>query len=142
MPGFRSFFSVFLQHFLLGQISHQQHKGYITTMFSQCVVDPLILNPSAVEVIFVQCTKKQKQYEIILTLSCWYSLEHSCRVLSDEYPFGMVSVNLSFLSSFHVNLISNKRVKGALKAHIHISLYESNTLQEQDAALLFLSVIP
>ena len=33
-------------------------------------------------------------------------------------------------------------IKGALKAHIHISLYESNTLQEQDAALLFLSVIP
>ena len=33
-------------------------------------------------------------------------------------------------------------LKGALKAHIHISLYESNTLQEQDAALLFLSVIP
>ena len=32
--------------------------------------------------------------------------------------------------------------KGALKAHIHISLYESNTLQEQDAAFLFLSVIP
>ena len=32
-------------------------------------------------------------------------------------------------------------LKGALKAHIHISLYESNTLQEQDAALLFLSVI-
>ena len=34
------------------------------------------------------------------------------------------------------------KFKGALKAHIHISLYESNTLQEQDAALLFLSVIP
>ena len=33
-------------------------------------------------------------------------------------------------------------LKGALKAHIHISLYERNTLQEQDAALLFLSVIP
>ena len=31
--------------------------------------------------------------------------------------------------------------KGALKAHIHISFYESNTLQEQDTALLFLSVI-
>ena len=28
-------------------------------------------------------------------------------------------------------------IKGALKGHIHISLYESNTLQEQDAALLF-----
>ena len=33
-------------------------------------------------------------------------------------------------------------LKGALKAHIHISLYESNTLQEQDSALLFRSVIP
>ena len=34
-------------------------------------------------------------------------------------------------------------LKGALKAHIHISLiYESNILQEQDAAILFLSVIP
>ena len=29
-----------------------------------------------------------------------------------------------------------------LKAHIHISSYESNKLQEQDAALLVLSVIP
>ena len=33
-------------------------------------------------------------------------------------------------------------IKGALKAHIHFSLYESNTLQEQNAALLFLSLIP
>ena len=33
-------------------------------------------------------------------------------------------------------------LKGALKAHKHISLYESNTLQEQDATILFLSVIP
>ena len=33
------------------------------------------------------------------------------------------------------------RFKGAIKAHIHLSLYESNTLQEQDAALLFLSGI-
>ena len=32
--------------------------------------------------------------------------------------------------------------KGALKAHKHISLYESYTLQEQDATILFLSVIP
>ena len=34
------------------------------------------------------------------------------------------------------------RFKGALKAHKHISLYESYTLQEQDATILFLSVIP
>ena len=33
-------------------------------------------------------------------------------------------------------------LKGALKAHKHISLYESYTLQEQDATILFLSVIP
>ena len=33
------------------------------------------------------------------------------------------------------------KFKGALKAHIHISLYESNTLQEQDAALLFLEAV-
>ena len=33
-------------------------------------------------------------------------------------------------------------LKGALKAHKHISLYESNTLQEQDVTILFLSVIP
>ena len=31
-------------------------------------------------------------------------------------------------------------VKGVLKARIHIRLYESDRLQEQDAVLLFLSV--
>ena len=36
----------------------------------------------------------------------------------------------------------NWHLKGALKAHKHISLYESYTLQEQDATILFLSVIP
>ena len=33
-------------------------------------------------------------------------------------------------------------LKGELKALIHISVYESNTLQEQDAVLLYLSMIP
>ena len=33
------------------------------------------------------------------------------------------------------------QLKGALKAHKHINLYESYTLQEQDATILFLSVI-
>ena len=37
---------------------------------------------------------------------------------------------------------NNNEIKGALKAHKHISLYEGNTLQEQDATILFLSVIP
>ena len=36
----------------------------------------------------------------------------------------------------------SRSFKGALKAHKHISLYESYTLQEQDATILFLSVIP
>ena len=45
-----------------------------------------------------------------------------------------------YLILWYVTL--TKGIKGVLKAHIYISLYESNTLQEQDAALLFLSMIP
>ena len=36
---------------------------------------------------------------------------------------------------------AKKRLKGALKAHKHISLYESYTLQEQDATILFLGSV-
>ena len=50
------------------------------------------VNTSAAKVTFIQCTKKQRNMKIILTLSCWYSLESSCWALSDEYPFAMVSV--------------------------------------------------
>ena len=50
--------------------------------------------------------KMWKNVNIILTLSCWHSLEISRWVVSDEYPFAMVSCFLSFLSSFHVDQIS------------------------------------
>ena len=50
--------------------------------------------------------------KIILTLSCWYSLESSRWVLSDEYPFAMVSWFLSFSSSFRVDQISQQQPKG------------------------------
>ena len=57
------------------------------------------------------------------------------------------SVIATLLMLFHWNKWSfntqrSVSFKGALKARIHISLHESNTLQEQDSALLFLSVIP
>ena len=58
----------------------------------------------------------------------------------------IIPVKLCSTGCFHLLHTPYGRVtdylKGALKAHRHISLYESNTLQEQDAALLFLSVIP
>ena len=41
----------------------------------------------------------------------------------------------------YATFVRNFDIKGALKVHIHISLYERNTLQEQDDALVFLSVI-
>ena len=50
------------------------------------------LNPSTAVATFVQCIKKQKIIKTILTLSMWYSLDSSHWVLSDEYPFAMVSV--------------------------------------------------
>ena len=54
------------------------------------------LSPFAAVVTFVQCSKKQNLMKIILTLSYWYSLESSCWVLSDEYPFAMVLVIFQF----------------------------------------------
>ena len=40
--------------------------------------NPGDFNPYAAEVTFIQCTKKHKNMKIILTLSCWYSLERCC----------------------------------------------------------------
>ena len=53
---------------------------------------------------------------------------------------GYGSTKRNSSTSRHLNY--RESLKGALKAHIHISLYERNTLQEQDAAIHFLSVIP
>ena len=44
----------------------------------------------------------QRFLKNIWTLSCWYSLESSCWVLSDEYPFARVSVIFQVSASFFV----------------------------------------
>ena len=51
-------------------------------------------NPFNATATFVQSTRIQRFLKTIQTLSCWYSLENSCRALSDEYPFARVSVIL------------------------------------------------
>ena len=50
------------------------------------------VNPSNAEATFIQSTRTQIFSKTIETLSCWYSLESSRRVLSFEYPFARVSV--------------------------------------------------
>ena len=60
------------------------------------------INPSNAEATFVQSTRKQRFLKIILTLSCWYSLDSSLRVLSDEYPFARVSVIFQFFLHYFV----------------------------------------
>ena len=59
-----------------------------------CLRNPhfLALNPFNAEATFIQCKRTQRFLKTIQTLSCWYSLEISRRVLSDEYPFARVSV--------------------------------------------------
>ena len=49
------------------------------------------INPFTAKAAFVQRARMQ-WLKTIETLSCWYSLESSQWVLSDEYPFAMVSV--------------------------------------------------
>ena len=44
----------------------------------------------------------------------WYSLDCSCRVLSDEYPYARDSVILQVFPSFCIGQISQKQHKGIL----------------------------
>ena len=69
------------------------------------------LNPFNAEATFVQRTMTQRFLITIQTLSCWYSLESSCRVLSDEYPFARVS---GFLHHFVLAKLATSS-KGAKK---------------------------
>ena len=77
--------------FILSKIWLKQGCRYYSLSLT-FVFSSNIFNPSDAELNFIQCTKKQKIMKIILTLSCWYSLERSRWVLSDEYPFARVSV--------------------------------------------------
>ena len=58
-----------------------------------------------------------------------------CTILHSPRPMRHISLSL-------IPAPQGAFFEEALKVHIHISLYESNTLQEQDSTLLFLSVIP
>ena len=70
------------------------------------------VNPFNSEASFVQCTKKQKIMKIVLNQSCWYSLDSSRIVLSDEYPFARVSViSKGFSHQFCIGQISHQEHK-------------------------------
>ena len=56
----------------------------------------LAFNPFNAEATFVQSTRVQIFLITIWTSSCWYSLDRSPWVLSDEYPCARVSVKFQF----------------------------------------------
>ena len=58
----------------------------------------LYFNPSNAEVTIIQSIRMQRILKN--TLSCWYTLDSSNRVLSDEYPYAMVLVIIQVLASF------------------------------------------
>ena len=66
-----------------------------------CSQAGFFFNPSNAEATFVQSTRTQIFLKTIQTLSCWYSLDSSRGVLSDEYPFARVSV---IFQDFCINL--------------------------------------
>ena len=72
-----------------------------------------IPNPYNAEATFVQSTRTQRFLKIIQTLSCWYSLESSRGVLSDEYPVARVSV---IFPGFSHNFVSPKSATSSVRA--------------------------
>ena len=78
--------------------------------------------PSNAEATFVPTTRLQRFLKNICTLSCWYSLDSSHRVLSDEYPYARVSV---ISSGFVHHLVSAKLATSSIKVNaIHGLLNE------------------
>ena len=69
-------------------------------------------NPTNATTTFVQSTRMQRFLKNLQTLSCWYSLESSRWVLSDEYPIARVSIIFVFFASFCIGQISNQQHKG------------------------------
>ena len=65
----------------------------------------VFFNPSNAMTIFIQYTRTQIFLKTIETLSCWYSLESSRRVLSYEYPFAQVSI--IFSGFLHTYILAN-----------------------------------
>ena len=70
------------------------------------------INPSNAEVSFIQITRTQIFSKTIETLSCWYSLESSHRVLPYEYPFARVSVIFQvFLHHFVLAKLASSSIR-------------------------------
>ena len=64
----------------------------ITNILRYCNMIVWHYNTINADATFIQSTRTQSLLKIILTLSFWYSLDSSHRILSDEYPFARVSV--------------------------------------------------
>ena len=62
--------------------------------------DIAVLNLSSVEATFVQSPRMPRFLKIIWTLPCWYSLDSSRWVLSDEYPCTRVLIIFQVFESF------------------------------------------
>ena len=58
------------------------------------------LNPSNAETTFVQSTRTQRFLKTIQTLPCWYSLDSSHWLLSDEYPCAQCQLYVHFDKGF------------------------------------------
>ena len=81
---FRYFFNIWLVHFC----KYQRYRWNLSRSPGK---NGLTL-PMLKLLIYVQRTRKQRFLKTIRTLSCWYSLDSSHWVLSDEYQYARVSV--------------------------------------------------
>ena len=69
----------------------------------------------------------------ILTLSCWYLLDSSHHVLSDEYPCAKVPIIFQIFASFCIGQISNQQHK----AMIRVKEFSSTHFLAKDSASRF-----
>ena len=85
--------------------------------------------PSNAEAAFVRSTRVQRFLNNICTLSCWYSLDSSHRVLSDECTYARVSVispgfvHQLVLAKLATSSIKVKAVHGLLDEYTVILAY-------------------
>ena len=120
-------FRSFLHHFVMAKLATSTIRvktNPLPTKRTPCIERSLQLrpfrlylecrwvNPPNVKGTFVQSTKMQRFLKTIQTLSCWYSLESSRWVLSDEYPFARVSIIFQDFASFCTDQISHQQHKG------------------------------
>ena len=89
-------FQGFLHHFVLAKLATSSIR----------------VNPSNTESTFVQSTRTQRFWKTIETLSCWYSLDSSCRALSDEYPYARVLyITQGFLHHFVLAKLATSSIR-------------------------------